>query len=123
MTSHEIAQGAPSCCLVCGCNDLWRQKDFSPRLGLLIVALAVLFSTIAIYFYWPVAALAILMGFALLDLLLYLLMPDVLVCYRCGGRHRHFIDDETHPQFNLELAERYRQEAARLDASVAPKSH
>lgn len=120
-----IREGQPQQCLVCGCEDLWRQKDFPQKLGVLMVALGALLSTIAIAFYYPATALGILLAFAFADLLLYVLMPDVLVCYRCQARHgqsRHGQarpGDEV-PRFNLETAERYRQEAARLAQNRTP---
>jgi hypothetical protein len=40
---------------------------------------------------------------------LFLLMRDMLVCYRCGARHRRTPIDQQHPKFDLETAERYRQ--------------
>ena len=52
---------------------------------------------------------------ALFDLVLYAFMKDVLVCYRCGAQHRRFDPDDQHPRFDLEVAERYRQEAMRLE--------
>ena len=99
---------------MCGCDDLWRQKDFPPALGLTLVGLGALLSTLAWLWYYPVAAIGILMAFALVDLVLFALMPDVLVCYRCGARYRHTAIREDHPRFSLELAERYRQEERRL---------
>jgi hypothetical protein len=104
----------PARCLACSCHDLWRQKDFPQWLGVSMVACGALFSTIAWANYMPMTALGILMGFALVDLVLYALMPDVLVCYRCEARHRQTGDPEQHPKFNLEVMERYRQEAIRL---------
>jgi hypothetical protein len=93
---------------------LWRQKDFPVRLGLLMVGLGALGSTVAWSFYEPLWAIGILMAFALVDLLLFLFMPDVLVCYRCAARHRAAALDESVPHFNLEIAEKYRQEQIRL---------
>ena len=110
----SIADGVPTECVVCGCRDLWRQKDFPPQLGLTIVGIGTVASTIAWAYYWPMAALAILMGFALLDLLLYAVMKDVLVCYRCAVRHRNVTPPADHARFDLEVAERYRQEQLRL---------
>ena len=115
--SDEIRNGKPEKCLACGCRDLWRQKDFPPKIGLTIVGLGALLSTIAWADRRPVWALGILMGFALFDLLLYTFMKDVLVCYRCGARHRRSLPGEEHPRFNLETAERYRQETERLEKS------
>ncbi len=115
IATEDVADGRPKRCLCCGCEDLWRQKDFPQRLGLLMVGMGILFSTIAWARMEPVIAIAILMGFALIDMVLFVVMPDVLVCYRCGARHRHAQPPEEHPRFNLELHERYRQEAIRLE--------
>lgn len=112
---EDFAEHGPQQCLVCGCSDLWRQKDFPAKLGLALVALGAVLSTIAMAWYFPATALGILLAFALGDLVLYVVMPDVLVCYRCHARHRVTGPDEQFPRFNLETAERYRQEAARLD--------
>src|SRR5690606_12320833 len=104
-------------CLVCGCDDLWRQKDFPQGLGLVIVGAGMLLSTIAWALYWPVTAIGILMAFALADLVLYARMSDVLVCYRCKARHRPHEIAAAHGTFDLETAERYRQERLRLEKS------
>lgn len=55
---------------------------------------------------------------AAIDVLLYLLVRDAIVCYRCGAHYRGY-DDEAHTSFNLEIHERYRQEAARQQASAS----
>ena len=89
-------------------------------LRLTIVGAGALASSIAWSFYLPKTAIAILMAFALFDLVLYAVMKDVLVCYRCGARHRNANPPEEHPRFNLEVAERYRQEALRLEQSQKP---
>lgn len=110
-----VEGGHPTRCLVCGCDDLWRQKDFPQSLGILMVGLGILLSTIAWAKMEPAIAIGILMGFALIDMVLYAVMPDVLVCYRCASRHRHSSPPGDHPKFDLEVHERYRQEAIRLD--------
>lgn len=110
----------PSRCLLCGCNDLWRQKDFPQRLGVAMVAAGAILSTIAWKYYRPMLAIGILMGFALIDLLLYTFMQDMLVCYRCGTRFRRTQIDAEHPAFDLELNERYRQESIRLNEQQRP---
>lgn len=112
-----LSEGRLSECLCCGCPDLWRQKDFPQRVGLGLVACGAIASTIAVVYYRPNLALAILMAFALMDLLLYWLMPDVLVCYRCGARFRDQTPQREIPAFNLDIAERYRQEQSRLAES------
>lgn len=117
VAADEVAESRPTKCLVCGCQDLWKQKDFPQRLGVMMVATGAILSTIAWAQYRPALALGVLLGFALVDLLLYVFMNDVLVCYRCQARLRKTSPDFEYPRFDLETAERYRQEAARIAAS------
>ena len=113
MRETDLTGDSPNHCLVCGTLDLWRQKDFPPSLGLLCVATGAISSSIAWYYHRPVIALAILMGFALLDMLLYVFMSDVLVCYRCKARHGQ-VDLTGRVAYDHELGERYRQEEIRM---------
>jgi len=117
--TRSIAEGdlqreTPQRCLACGCDDLWRQKDFPPALGVGIVGLGILLSTLAIAWMRPGLSIGILMAFALLDMILYVVMRDALVCYRCHARYHKVPGTDQHSKFNLELNERYRQEALRL---------
>ncbi|MEZ6126371.1 MAG: hypothetical protein R3C49_24865 [Planctomycetaceae bacterium] len=106
-------------CRICGCTDLWRQKDFPPALGLLFVGTGALLSTIAWSQHMPKTALGVLMAFALIDMLLYTFMGDMLVCYRCRARHRRTDLDDGHIPFNLELNERYVQMEKRQNQAEA----
>jgi hypothetical protein len=115
LAAEDIADENPKSCLACGNEDLWCQKDFPQALGLMLVVIGGALSTWAWACYEPVIAIGILMFFALGDLALFLFMKDVLVCYRCRARHRQAKMDQDHPRFNLELAERYRQEAILLE--------
>jgi len=101
-------------CRVCGCKDLWRQKDFPPGLGLLMVGIAATASTIAWAWYEPLWAIAALLAAALVDMVLFASMNDMLVCYRCRARHRKTALDEEHSSFDLEVSERYVQMEKRL---------
>jgi hypothetical protein len=114
VAGDEIAASAPRHCLVCGTLDLWRQKDFPQSLGVLCVAAGAILSSIAWYYHRPVWALGILMVFALADMVLYVVMPDVLVCYRCGTRHGGVVLTHEHEGFNHETGEKYRQERIRM---------
>lgn len=113
--ADNFEAGVPTKCGVCGCQDLWRQKDFPQGLGLLIVGIGIILSTIAWYRLEPALAIGILMAFAGLDLLLYTFMKDMLVCYRCRARHRRTALDDSHPNFDLEVAERYHQQDLRME--------
>lgn len=79
-----------------------------------MVAVGAILSTVAYYYHYHLWALGILMGFALVDMVLFAVMPDVLVCYRCSSRYRQFDPQGGTEYFNLETSERYRQEAIRL---------
>ncbi|RMG38321.1 MAG: hypothetical protein D6725_07490 [Planctomycetota bacterium] len=118
VAAESVQQDNPRRCLVCGCDDLWRQKDFPQHVGLAFVVVGAVLSTIAWAYVRPLWAIGILMAFALVDLLLFVLMPDVLVCYRCRSRHRPGRIAEHFGQFNLETAERYRQQQRRLEQAA-----
>jgi len=119
---ESIRADVPANCLVCGCEDLWRQKDFPPQVGLAMVGAGIVLSTIAVAYMRPVLALGILMAFALVDMILFALMKDRFVCYRCHAHFRGTGATELHGKFDLELNERYRQEAARLKSSTPQES-
>ena len=114
VSSKNITENKPQHCLICGCEDLWKQKDFPQRLGFILVACAMILYLIASAYLRPALALGVLLAFALFDLLLFWLMPDVLVCYRCGARYHGATLNEQDLKFDLEIRERYRQEADRL---------
>jgi len=100
-------------CLVCPSTDLFVRKDFPQRLGVGIVTVGIVGSCIA----WGMSEIeltfAILFATALIDVVLYLVVPDALMCYRCGAMYRQTEQSE-HGPFNLETHERYRQQAARM---------
>jgi hypothetical protein len=115
LTALDITGETPNHCLVCGTQDLWRQKNFPPIFGVFFVAVGAIASSIAVYYYHPLWALGILMALALLDMVLYQVMSDVLVCYRCQARHGK-VDLTGRVAYDHELGERYRQEEIRMQA-------
>ena len=68
---------------------------------LLMVAAGAILSTIAWWNMEPLWAIGILLAFAAIDLVLYVAMPDVLVCSRCQSRHRKAEIAKDHPRFDL----------------------
>jgi hypothetical protein len=114
----DLPAAGPRRCLVCGNEDLWRQKDFPQAMGLMFVAIGAVGSLVAWYYHRPIIALGILLSVAAIDFLLFALMPDVLVCYRCQARHRGG-DISERPTFDHETAERYRQEQLRREQGPA----
>jgi len=106
----------PRRCLVCGNGDLWRQKDFPQKAGLIAIAVQIVVSTWFWYRHEPQWTYLTLALFAVADMVLFAAMPDVLVCYRCRARHRNPGQGAGHSSFDHETAERYRQERLRTTA-------
>lgn len=103
-------------CPYCGTGKLYVQKDFPQGLGLAIVILGFAWATWYWYQVRPVAAYAVLIGSALLDLVLWKKVPDVTICYRCLGQMRGpdvRPAGRFHP-FDLEVGETFRQERMRV---------
>jgi len=101
-------------CLVCPGNELFLRKDFPQVVGVGIVVIGFLASSIAWYNYMVGLAFACLFATALIDVLLYFMVPEALVCYRCNAHYRQVEPSKEHAHFDLEVHERYRQETARL---------
>ena len=101
-------------CIVCPSTELFVRKDFPQRLGVAVVVLGIAASSVAWAYMAVIATFAILFATALVDVLLYLIVPDALMCYRCGAQYRGVRGLSGHGAFNLETHERYRQQAARM---------
>jgi DNA-directed RNA polymerase subunit RPC12/RpoP len=101
-------------CLVCPSTDLFARKDFPQRLGVTLVVLGFVASSIAWANYQVFWTFAILFITALVDLVLYIVMGESLTCYRCQAQYRGVDEIERHGGFELETHERYRQMAARV---------
>ena len=102
-------------CLVCPSTDLYVRKDFPQRLGVLLVAIGVVGSSIAWAYVNVFWTFAILFATALADLGLFLIVGNALMCYRCHAQYRGVEQMDVHGAFDLETHERYRQMAARLE--------
>jgi hypothetical protein len=101
-------------CLVCPSTDLFVRKDFPQRLGVTIVVIGFVASSIAWGYTLPILTFGILFATALIDVVLYAIVPDALMCYRCGAQYRMVDGIERHGSFNLETHERHRQQKARM---------
>ncbi|MCA9260904.1 MAG: hypothetical protein KDA61_16935 [Planctomycetales bacterium] len=104
-------------CLACPSEDLFVRKDFPQKLGVGLVVVGIIGSSIAWFYadiYWWYG---ILFATALIDVLLYALVGNVLMCYRCGAHYRGVAGMDAHGQFDLETHEKHRQMEARLKKS------
>ncbi len=116
----ENADPALTACAVCGDPELYRKKDFPHSLGLAILTLACLASTVTYFLYQQWWTWGILIGSALFDCVLYLVVRDVVVCYRCDAHYRGLPPGPEHKPFELTVYERYRQEQMRRK-QLAPR--
>lgn len=92
-------------CLACGCEELYRHRDFNQKFGIFLIVVGVV---LCWWFpYWPLAVAA------LVDLVLYKALPDVAICYRCKAHHRGFANVKRIAKFDLERHEHYRFKKAR----------
>ena len=87
-------------CPACRCRDLYIQKDFNRKVGLGIVILGAILA--------PFTKLISLLVCALIDLILYLALPVITVCYKCHSIYRDFPKSNKHEGFNLGINDRYR---------------
>lgn len=114
---EDFADGKLQACLVCGCRELFVRKDFSQRLGVTIVVCGLLGSSIAWGFHMRYVSYAILFATAFADLVLYLMVKNILQCYRCQAAYRGLNGLEAFEPFDLETHEKFRQQAIRLAQS------
>jgi hypothetical protein len=105
-------------CVTCPSTDLFVRKDFPQGLGVAIVTVGLLASCVTWGYselYWT---FAILCATALVDVVLYVVVPNALMCYRCGAMYRQTSDLSKYESFNLETHERHRQQKIRLAEAV-----
>lgn len=113
--AHPHPEAALPSCACCGTAELYKKKDFPHGLGMTVLVGAFVASTITYWLYNNVLTWGILLGSAAFDGILYLLVKDVIVCYRCGAEHRGVEATAAHQPFELTIHERYRQERLRKE--------
>lgn len=118
-----VTDGGVSRCVVCPSEELFLRKDFPQGLGVTIVVLGLAASCIPWYFHNWYGTFAILFATALIDVVLYVVMGDMLQCYRCQAQYRGVPGLEQYEAFNLETHERHRQQQARLAQAQPPLKH
>tara|TARA_B100001029_G_scaffold179251_1_gene188134 strand:- start:2829 stop:3257 length:429 start_codon:yes stop_codon:yes gene_type:complete len=86
-------------CPFCQCESYYKRKDFNQILGVSIIIIGAILSIIYNYF--------ILILFGLLDILLFKIVPDVAICYRCSVELRGFNGIDNLDMFDHHKAELY----------------
>jgi ribosomal protein L34E len=87
-------------CAACGNGLLYVQRDFNQKVGLAIVIAGGLLAPFTPFYSSLFVAGAV-------DACLYLMLPEITVCYRCHAHYRGFARNRQHQAFDLHLAEQY----------------
>jgi hypothetical protein len=77
-----ITAGKLMRCLVCPSTELYLRKDFSQTVGVAIVVVGFLVSSIFWYYRMPLWTYGVLFATALIDVVLYVTVGNLLQCYR-----------------------------------------
>jgi hypothetical protein len=101
-------------CVVCPSTDLYVRKNFSQRAGVTLVVIGMIVSSIFWYYRQIYLTYGSLFAMALLDVVLYFSLGNLLQCYRCQAQYRGMAELDDQQPFDLETHERHRQQAARL---------
>lgn len=110
-------------CLICPCRDLYVRKDFSQTVGVAIVIIGMIISSIFWFYRMPFWTYATLFAFAAIDVVLYITVGNVLQCYQCQAQYRGLKMLEEHEGFDLEIHEKHRQQQIRLArAGMGPQT-
>jgi len=87
-------------CPACDGVQLYVQRDFNQKAGLVIVILGGVLAPFTPYY-------SSLFVAASVDAVLYAVLPEITVCYRCHAHFRGFGRNPAHGPFDLHLAEQY----------------
>jgi hypothetical protein len=118
--SGSIVGGRLEQCIVCRSRDIYARKDFPQRLGVLIVGLGFAASCVTWAYSLPLWTFAILFATALVDVVLYVIMPAAVVCYHCGAAYRGIANMDRYAGFELDTHERHRQQRIRIAEHEQP---
>jgi DNA-directed RNA polymerase subunit RPC12/RpoP len=116
------ARGELKKCLVCPSKELFVRKNFPQQVGVAIVVLGFVASTVTWYYGQILATYGILFLTALIDVVLYLWVGDLIQCYLCQAQYRGFDPAGDQSAFDLETHEKYRQMSARIKESAKEAS-
>lgn len=93
------AEGGLVACPVCGSSDLYRKRDFNPRLGVGIIIVGVLLA-------WPTKFISLALC-AAIDFAIYRFLPEVVICYHCQSSLRRYGAMDRVPEFDLNISDKY----------------
>ena len=109
-----IAEDDLQQCVICPSTELFVRKDFSQSLGVAIVVVGGILSSVFWFYRMPLWTYGVLFATALIDVVLYVTVGNLLQCYRCQAQYRGIPGLENREPFNLETHEKHRQQRIRL---------
>jgi hypothetical protein len=86
-------------CAACGHDQLYFQKDFNRRTGIALVVVG------SIFVPWTYGLS--LLGVTILDYIVWRMVKDVIVCYRCQAVHRGYPPNPALKPFDLVTHDRH----------------
>jgi DNA-directed RNA polymerase subunit RPC12/RpoP len=101
-------------CPVCGSGDLYVQKDFHRGVGILLAAIGLLLGP---FTSWISVGVALVV-----DTALYLVVPNVAICYACNAQLREFPKERAPGGFDIAIHDAYkfdRRHPPRREMAVA----
>ena len=95
-------------CLFCNSSSFYKRKNFNQLIGLIIIILG---GILAIWFYDTYGPLSylILLGFSLIDFILFKLTKYIGVCYSCSSEYMNIKDVELLADFDHHQLEMYQK--------------
>jgi hypothetical protein len=87
-------------CPACQGRSFYVQRDFNQKVGLGIVVVGGILAPFTPFYSSLIVA-------ALVDAALYLVLPEITICYRCLAHFRGFLRNPKHEAFDLHIAEQY----------------
>jgi hypothetical protein len=92
--------GPVDVCPACHGRQFYVQRDFNQKAGLAVVVVGAALAPFTPFYSSLIVA-------ALVDAGLYVLLPEITVCYRCQAHFRGFARNPAHQPFDLHTAEQY----------------
>ena len=86
-------------CAACGHEQLYFQKDFNRKTGIALVVVG------AVFVPWTYGLS--LLGVTILDYVVWRMVKDVIVCYRCQAVHRGYPGNPAIKPFDLVVHDRH----------------
>jgi len=87
-------------CPACQNRLLYVQRDFNQKVGLAVVVAGAVLAPFTPFYSSLFVAAAV-------DAVLYTLLPEIAICYRCQAHFRGFLRNPRHEAFDLHVAEQY----------------